>query len=536
MLKNLKGHLTTTPQIKPIPGKNQVENNAGGFVFQTSKFEQLRRFLVLGSFGGTFYVGEGDLTRENAQSIIDCLIEDSVKTLRIIEEVSDQGLAPKNDFAIFALALSFCVKEVDSEVRNQVFDKVVRIGTHLFQFVDTVDSLRGWGNSLKKATQRWYTEKDRDALAYQLTKYRQREGWTHRDVLRKCHVHSKNENNDLRLWTVRGVVPTENVPRIIKGYERMKEMTDLEGAVKLILDYRLTHEMVPTELQANPVVLSALLMNMPLGATIRQLARMTKAGVLKMGNDDCKLVMERLVDETAIERSRIHPANFLLALMTYSKGGSTPLHSYSAARTAKVYEPIAAICDALEEGYYKAFKNVEPSDKNFLMGIDVSGSMCGDEVAGVRGISPAEAAAACAMMTVQSEPFVQCMGFAGEFKDLAIRKRDSLTGILDKTRGMSFGRTDCALPMLYAMQHSLEIDAFVILTDNETWHGRVHPVQALDQYQQKMGREAKLIVQAFTATKFSIADPNNKNMLDVVGMNSATPQILSNFVADRITV
>ena len=44
---------------------------------------------------------------------------------------------------------------------------------------------------------------------------------------------------------------------------------------------------------------------------------------------------------------------------------------------------------------------------------------------------------------------------------------------------LPFGGTDCALPMLYATRKRLPVDAFVVMTDNETWAGNIHPVEAL---------------------------------------------------------
>ena len=40
------------------------------------------------------------------------------------------------------------------------------------------------GSDAASAVGRWYTERPVDQLAYQLVKYRQRGGWTHRDMLR----------------------------------------------------------------------------------------------------------------------------------------------------------------------------------------------------------------------------------------------------------------------------------------------------------------------------------------------------------------
>ena len=43
------------------------------------------------------------------------------------------------------------------------------------------------------------------------------------------------------------------------------------------------------------------------------------------------------------------------------------------------------------------------------------------------------------------------------------------------------------------------------------------------------GRRAKLIVVGMTATKFTIADPSDPGMLDVVGFDAAAPRVMADF-------
>jgi len=58
-----------TPQSEPIPGTDQVPNSGGGFAFAIDRWDRLDRFLVLGSEGGTYYIGERELTVENARVV-----------------------------------------------------------------------------------------------------------------------------------------------------------------------------------------------------------------------------------------------------------------------------------------------------------------------------------------------------------------------------------------------------------------------------------------------------------------------------------
>jgi 60 kDa SS-A/Ro ribonucleoprotein len=94
---------------------------------------------------------------------------------------------------------------------------------------------------------------------------------------------------------------------------------------------------------------------------------------------------------------------------------------------------------------------------------------------------------------------------------------------------LPFDATDCAQPMLYALEKKLKVDQFVVMTDSETWAGAIHPTQALQKYREKTGIPAQLVVVAMVANRFTIADPNDKGMLDVVGMDTATPQLISDF-------
>jgi len=47
-----------------------------------------------------------------------------------------------------------------------------------------------------------------------------------------------------------------------------------------------------------------------------------------------------------------------------------------------------------------------------------------------------------------------------------------------------------------------------------------------------MGIGAKLIVVGMVSSGFSIADPDGAGMLDVVGFDTAVPQLMSHFAAD----
>ena len=113
------------PQSAPIPGSTQVPNTAGGFTWSVDDWTRLRRFLVLGSEGGTYYASERQLTLANAEAVARCLAADGVRAVATIVEISERGRAPKNDPALFALAMAAGLGDV--ETRRAALDALPRV-------------------------------------------------------------------------------------------------------------------------------------------------------------------------------------------------------------------------------------------------------------------------------------------------------------------------------------------------------------------------------------------------------------------------
>ncbi len=525
-----------TPQSEPIPGSNQVPNSAGGFAWALNDWDRLLRFLILGSEGGTYYISERKLTKENAEAVLRAIKADGKRAVETIVAVSKAGRAPKNDPAIFALALAASLgDEITRRLALQAVPQVCRIGTHIFQFAEALQGFRGWGRAARWAIASWYEGKTPEQLALQVIKYPQRQGWTHGDLLRLSHPAAPSRQHRILYdWVTPGkgydgILTLEELAGIdglgfLVGQEELKQAKTAEAAVKLIRQYRLPREAVEsanTELLNEVEVWEALLQDMPMEAMVRNLGVMTSRGLLKPLSQASKLVVERLEDQERITKARLHPIKLLAALLTYQAGHGL--------KGSLEWTPVQQVVDALDKAFYLAFGNVEATGKNIMVALDVSSSMSHGAVVGISNLTPAVGAAAMGLVTAATEPNHVIMAFAHEFKKLNISPRERLDDVVRKTRNVNFGGTDCALPMIYAMKQGLDIDTFVVLTDSETWAGSIHPSQALRKYREKSGRPAKLIVVGMTGNGFSIADPNDAGMLDVVGFDTATPQLISSF-------
>src|SRR2546427_10259510 len=152
-----------TLQSQPIPGSTQVRNSAGGYSWEVDDWTRFDRFLILGAQGGTYYIAERDFVKRNHGAIVRCIKADGVRAVNRIVEISHSGRAPKNDPAIFALALVTAHGNTeDKALAFQDLSKVCRIGTHLFHFAEHVNALRGWGRGLRNAVRHWDVSREAD--------------------------------------------------------------------------------------------------------------------------------------------------------------------------------------------------------------------------------------------------------------------------------------------------------------------------------------------------------------------------------------
>ena len=514
-----------TPQSEKIPGSTQVLNSAGGYSWAVDSWTRLDRFLILGNEGGSYYASERKLTIENATAVQECLKQDGPRVVQRVLEISEAGRAPKNDPAIFVLAMAAGLG--DQATKNAAYlalSRVCRIGTHIFHFAQAVQAFRGWGRGLRSAVGSWYNGKEAKDLAYQLIKYRQRDGWTHADVLRLSHPRPKTEQHDsLFKWAVDGTLKEGQAISLIEAFDELQRTTDAKAAAYMIRQYNMPREAVPTDLLKSVDVWSALLEKMPYTAMIRNLATMTNVGLLKPLSSDTTTVTERLLNQEGLTRARVHPIAILAALKTYESGRGV--------RGSQTWTPVPEIVEALDEAFYLAFGNVQPTGKRLMLALDVSASMDGGAVAGVHGLTPRMASSAMALVTARVEPQYVIVAFTTTMISMTITKRSRLDDVMKVTSCLPFGGTDCAQPMLYAMQQKLQVDGYSIYTDNETWTGRVHPAQALQQYRQMSGLPAKLVVVGMVSNQFSIANPDDSGMLDCVGFDTSTPQVVSDFLS-----
>jgi 60 kDa SS-A/Ro ribonucleoprotein len=366
-----------------------------------------------------------------------------------------------------------------------------------------------------------------EKLAVQLTKYRERNGWSHRDLLRLAHPKNTDATkNALYRFAVKDSV--EGIEdATVQAFHRLRsEKLDDEQVAQIVVDAKLSIEMVPTELRSARVY-EVLAKQAGLEWLLRNLGNLSKHGVISASNPEfVSMLTARLTDKSAIQHARLHPLKILAALTVYKSGKGV--------RGSGTWLPVASVVDSLDKAFYEAFDNISATNKKLCLGLDVSGSMAGTLVNGIAGLSAREACGAMALATAKVEKHATFVAFDVNAYHVSLSPRqrlDDVVGLLSRTGG---GGTDCAMPITWAMKAKLPVDVFVIYTDSETWAGNMHPVAALDAYRAKMGIEARLVTVAMAANHVTLSNSLDKRRLNVVGFDTATPEIISQFIGGTL--
>jgi 60 kDa SS-A/Ro ribonucleoprotein len=560
-----------------IATDEKLKNSAGGDTFAVTDEDRILRFLILGSEGGTYYAKEKELTLANATFIVEQAKTNGPKLVELIKSVSLNNRAPKVKPTIFALAIA--AKMGNDETRKLAFEasaNVLRTGTHLFLFVKYLKQFGGFGRATKRAVARFFVERPVNNLATQMLKYQQREGVSMADLLRLSHPEAKSPDRAALFdWTLakrssgndwkrevkdaadalekdkhaqrkaaRQNINLSGLP-LVQAYETMhsNQLVNADhGGVLEVCDLiasgvGITWEMIPDKFINEPAVWEALLdQGVPQTALMRQLPRLTKLGLLSPMAERTKQVVAQLTDSEKLLQARVHPLNVLVAHKTYAQGHGM--------RSTDSWTPSRPIVDALDTAFYAAYGSVQPANKRTLLALDISGSMGAQ--AGSLPLTAREVTAAVALVTAATEPTYQILGFTGPTKgnywgvdwikagteyirELAISPNQRLDDVLKKISSLPMGPTDCALPMRWALENKVEVDTFIVYTDNEHWAGKIKPDVALNNYREKMGIPAKLVAVATTATEYSIGDPNDAGTLNVAGFDIGVPHFVSQF-------
>lgn len=516
--------IKNTSQSKSIVGKDMVKNLAGAYVFKTDDFTALDRWLLTGSSSNSFYQGKEEMTSDNIKFLIAAAKTDAMKVAERILYASVHGVSVSTP--IFALALLSTVDTAEAKHAFKIiFKSVIRTASHLYEFLEYNKNIRGFGKIIRTAVNSWFT--NNTELEYQFLKYQSRSGWAHKDVLRKFHITPSNvAMNSLFKWAVKGwdnLDSTEkNSLNKIKWFEYIKANKDESSVIHAIKEGNLTWEMVIGNVkEITTPIWKELFIRMPITATIRYLATLTYNSVFK-DVEMLDILEERLTNEEKLTKAKIHPISLVKALSVYMSGGEASTHS-----TLR-YTPIPRVTDILNKAIETSFKTLSSTNKKILVSVDVSGSMWGGSLYG--DLRPAQVAGLIALSFAKAEKNYLIGKFDTVYSPMNITKSTSFQQVIDKRSNIwprDFGGTDASLAYKYALKNNEFYDAFISITDSESWAGG-HPTLKLKEYRNKINKNAKAIYITLTpyGDKTTLVDPTDELSYDIGGFSDETIKII----------
>ena len=153
------------------------------------------------------------------------------------------------------------------------------------------------------------------------------------------------------------------------------------------------------------------------------------------------------------------------------------------------------------------------------------------------------AAAAMAITLARLEPRATVVQFDTDVRSVVqVTRRTGIASLATATGG----GTDLSAPIRWALgdielaggsgrkpvatKPRVEVDAFVLLTDNETWAGNGHCTQHLAEYRAKVNPKARLVCFSMAANHASVVDPADPLQLGAVGLDANLPAIAAEFI------
>lgn len=513
--------------------KNQTLNSDGKPVFKLDDIERLKRFIFLGSDNGSLYIDKDILTYDNLLCLENLL--ESCRYDDILDVMNHyKNIVYKKDYLIYVLARCCSIRLDDDplfwkkDFRVDCFKLVLEVctlPTHLFLFVKLYETINsklynttGWTSSIKQMMSDWYQTKTYSELMYHVTKYQNRHTWSHKDILRLAHIKPKDDTyNDIFRYITKGKLNMDNEKlEYLNILEQLKNECNVDKVAEYIQTYNLVREQIPYHLLNEQKIWVSLIPSMPITALLKNLNKITSLYIL----NDYPNVFELI--KRKIDTTYVHPLQVLITLKTYKsgKGLKGGLH----------WEPNIDIVNLLEGKFYSSFEHLPKTNKRLLLALDVSASMSWNTVCGIDCLTAAEVSCAMAMMFDYIEKDVDIMGFSSEFKSLNISSAQCLTENLEYVKDNTFGNTDCALPFVWASDNNKNYDAVIVFTDNETNSNTIDPSTALQLYRNKSGINTKLIVIGLTSNGFSIANPEDSNMMDICGFDANVYNTIREFL------
>ncbi|XP_060600343.1 RNA-binding protein RO60-like [Ruditapes philippinarum] len=368
----------------------------------------------------------------------------------------------------------------------------------------------------------------------------------------------------------------------IEVAEKAKRCTEKDQLVALIKKHKLEREHITTQMMKKPEVCEAIIVNMKVGAVIRNLTVMASKGIFDKKPEVIEKTTTIILNKNALINERVHPINIIIALHMYEKGtneiktekdkiekdghdSTKATHKQhintgqSAASSAgpqtktekekrlstnveyRKWEVNARIKEALNLAFSRHITDaVKATDKRFLLAISKSKDML-KNCRGCPAMTCQHVAAAMIMLTINVENHFKIVAFSGENEtteeiDISNNEKKSLNDICEKIEKIETNgsEADPSVPIRWANKKKKKIDVFILYAGylKTDWHRTTETT--LKKYRKVKPNARVIVIGMLRNDTSSAVEKENRFIRYIVGFDKKVPMLIQEFVQEDL--
>jgi 60 kDa SS-A/Ro ribonucleoprotein len=493
--------LFSTPMFT-IP-ESDIANRDGYPAYSRSLEEQTIQVLNTNTLGNVYYAEGKDLLKEAEGIFKKMLKKDPVFFAKALIHGRNEGYM--RTVPTFGLVM---LSEERPDIFSVVFYKVIKTPKDLSDFMTMVASRRKGsqgGRAIKRSVGKWlsyhFGEKGINA-EYWTIKYGsgQREGFTLADIVKTTHPTGMNKDIANYILDKDARVTKAKTPKLY-WFDKLKSADSTESMIKAITEGQLPHEVASTFAGSQKDVWGAIFPNLPIFALLRNLATLSRHGVLKTSRKEVEAMFK---DTDRIHKAKIFPFRFLDA--------------YNA-----IKEKVDSwVLDSLRDGIDASFENIPDFPGTTAVFLDISGSMSSYlEQSALFGVC-------CALKGSNNKFYL----FNTETTEARTSRR---VPILDQAQKIHIaGGTDVGSPFRRITKDREKVDNIILITDEQQNTGSP-AYRAFMVYRSTVNPKAKLFVVCVAPYRSSVIPKNTDDVWYIYGWNDNVLRYIAYSLTEKST-
>ncbi|XP_050308777.1 RNA-binding protein RO60-like [Anthonomus grandis grandis] len=467
---------------------------------ELSLSDRLKRAMYLNSVHPHFYVGDPDTYQRELSKLRMTTMKETVKDnleelFRVLNMANKDPNLPRRSVMFNFLAKLYLEQfELGAEQKSKVTGRVlelVQTDEEFFTFIKYYTDISNKSkipSSIEKIVRKFYDNKTPMELAESVSKSNGFKGWLHKDLIKLGHVKSETplKNAVINYILTKKVSDKATdeeleVLQVLLKADELRRSKEPLNALPIIAAFNFTMEQVSTSLHQNGDVWSVAIQNMTIQQILPRLLKLYKLNLLKPNTTVSNHIIDLFTSLDKVKLSGVHPIEVFTYLKRLEKGGR-PMDvklvahlqndkKFSVEELNKAQTRIEAkpphIIKALWRCFELACSNVIPTNKRYLVTIDVTADAKKFLCLGNKVLTLLEAAVAYAVVLLRVEKDVVLAAYKDDKIDIInVEKKVSFADLLSKVNPRSSAYSTLFAGVEWASTEKKHFDVFVSFIHN----------------------------------------------------------------------